>query len=92
MSDFVIHGIPGSPYVRTALLVLEEKGLSWRLAAVPMGGNRTEAYRAIHPFQKYQLSITAISGSTRRGRSSIMSIASRPSPCSRRLIRSGLRE
>jgi glutathione S-transferase len=52
MTDFVIHGIPGSPYVRTPLLALEEKGLPWRLAAVPMGGNRTPEYRAIHPFNK----------------------------------------
>ncbi|MEO7688933.1 MAG: glutathione S-transferase family protein [Sphingomonas sp.] len=50
--QFVLHGIPGSPYVRTPLLALEEKGLSWRLAAIPMGGNRTPEYRAIHPFQK----------------------------------------
>jgi glutathione S-transferase len=52
MTEFVIHGIPGSPYVRTALLALEEKGLPWRLAAIPMGGNRAAEYRAIHPFQK----------------------------------------
>jgi glutathione S-transferase len=52
VTDFVIHGIPGSPYVRTPLLALEEKGLAWRLAAVPMGGNRAPEYRAIHPFNK----------------------------------------
>lgn len=52
MSVFVIHGIPGSPYVRTPLMALEEKGLPWRLSAVPMGGNRAPGYRAIHPFQK----------------------------------------
>jgi glutathione S-transferase len=49
---FVIHGIPGSPYVRKPLLALEEKGLPWRLVAVPMGGNRAPEYRAIHPFNK----------------------------------------
>ena len=52
MTDFVIHGIPGSPYVRTPLLALEEKGLPWRLAAVPMGGNRAPEYCSIHPFNK----------------------------------------
>ena len=52
MTDFVIHGIPGSPYVRAPLLALEEKGLPWRLAAVPMGGHRAPEYRAIHPFHK----------------------------------------
>jgi glutathione S-transferase len=50
--SFVLHGIPGSPYVRTPLLALEEKGLPWRLAAISMGANRTPEYRAIHPFQK----------------------------------------
>lgn len=53
MMDFVIHGIPGSPYVRTPLLVIEEKGLSWRLAAIGMGDNRVPDYKArIHPFGK----------------------------------------
>lgn len=52
MTDFVLHGIPGSPYVRTVALTLEEKGLNWRLAAVPMGGHRAPEYRAIHPFHK----------------------------------------
>ena len=52
MTDFVLHGIPGSPYVRTVTLALEEKGLSWRLAAVQMGAHRAPDYRAIHPFHK----------------------------------------
>src|SRR3954470_7419900 len=52
IEQFVLHGIPGSPYVRTPLLALEEKGLPWRLAAIAMGANRTPEYRAIHPFHK----------------------------------------
>jgi len=53
MTDFVIHGIPGSPYVRAPLLALEEKGLPWRLDSLPMGGNRTPDYKArLHPFAK----------------------------------------
>jgi len=53
MTDFVIHGIPGSPYVRAPLLALEEKRLSWRLDPLPMGGNRTPDYKArLHPFAK----------------------------------------
>jgi glutathione S-transferase len=53
MTEFTIHGIPGSPYVRAPLLALEEKGLSWRLEALPMGGNRTREYKAsLHPFAK----------------------------------------
>ena len=49
---FTVHGIPGSPYVRSPLLALEEKGLDWRLAAIPFGGQRSEEYTARHPFQK----------------------------------------
>jgi glutathione S-transferase len=26
MSGMIVHGVPGSPYVRAALLTLEEKG------------------------------------------------------------------
>jgi glutathione S-transferase len=52
MTEFIVHGIPGSPYVRAVLLALEEKAAPWRLAALPMGGHRTEAYRALQPFQK----------------------------------------
>jgi glutathione S-transferase len=52
MTEFVIHGIPGSPYVRAPLVALEEKGAPWTLAALPFGGHKTPEYRAIHPFQK----------------------------------------
>jgi len=52
MSSFVVHGIPGSPYVRKVLLMLEEKGAAWRIAAVPMGGHREPGYRAVHPFHR----------------------------------------
>jgi glutathione S-transferase len=52
MTEFVVHGIAGSPYVRAVLLALEEKGLPWHLDAVPMGAQRDPDYRAIHPFQK----------------------------------------
>ena len=52
MSDVVVHGVPGSPYVRTVLMALEEKRQGWRLQSLAMGGNRTAAYRAIHPFEK----------------------------------------
>jgi glutathione S-transferase len=53
MTDFVLHGVPGSPYVRAPLLALEEKGLPWRLDSLAMGGNRTPDYKArLHPFAK----------------------------------------
>lgn len=52
MNEIVVHGIPGSPYVRTVLMMLEEKGLPWRLQSIGMGENRSPAYRSIHPFGK----------------------------------------
>jgi len=52
MTDFVVHGIPGSPYVRAPLLALEEKGLAWRLEPLAMGGQRTPEWRAYQPFGK----------------------------------------
>jgi glutathione S-transferase len=52
MTDFTLHGIPGSPYVRAVALALEEKAARWRFEAVPMGGHRAPEYRAIHPFHK----------------------------------------
>lgn len=52
MTDFTVHGIPGSPFVRTVLLALEEKGLPWRLAAIAIGAQREPGYAAIHPFHK----------------------------------------
>jgi glutathione S-transferase len=50
MSQMIIHGIPGSPYVRKALLVCEEKGAPYRLAPIGMGQNKTSDYLAKHPF------------------------------------------
>ncbi len=52
MSEFVVHGIPGSPYVRSPLLVLAEKGAPWRLAAVPFGGHKTPEFAERQPFGK----------------------------------------
>ncbi len=53
MSAFIIHGVPGSPYVRAALLGLEEKGARWSLA--PMkgpGAGRSPEHLARNPFGK----------------------------------------
>jgi glutathione S-transferase len=48
----VIHGIPGSPYVRKPLLVCEEKGAPYRLAAMAFGtgAHQTPQYLAKNPF------------------------------------------
>jgi glutathione S-transferase len=53
MSDpIIVHGIPGSPYVRKPLLVCEEKGAPYRLAAMAfgVGANKTPEYLARNPF------------------------------------------
>jgi glutathione S-transferase len=50
METFVVHGIPGSPYVRSALLGLEEKGLPYRLAAMGFGDTKGETHLKLHPF------------------------------------------
>ena len=50
METFVVWGVPGSPYLRSALLGLEEKGASWRLAPLGMGEAQSPAHLARHPF------------------------------------------
>ena len=49
--EIVIHGVPGSPYVRSALLGLEEKGIPYRLAPTQAGGLRgNPEHLKLHPF------------------------------------------
>src|ERR1700687_5224583 len=50
MAAITIHGVPGSPYVRSALLGLEEKGVSYRLAVMARGENKSPAHLERHPF------------------------------------------
>ena len=50
MAEFVLHGIPGSPYVRAALLGLEEKGADYRLAAIHPPQHKATEYLARQPF------------------------------------------
>jgi len=52
MSEFTVYGVPGSPYVRVALLGLEEKGADWRLVPFGMGDMRSPRHTAMHPFGK----------------------------------------
>lgn len=46
----VIHGIPGSPYVRMPMLACEEKGVPWRLQALGFGQQQAPEHLARHPF------------------------------------------
>ena len=50
MSELVIHGVAGSPYMRAAQIAAEEKGAPWRLEPLPEGGGRSEAHLRRHPF------------------------------------------
>jgi len=50
MEDFVVWGVPGSPYVRSALLGLEEKGARWRLAPLGLADSKSPAHLARMPF------------------------------------------
>ena len=46
-----VHGVPGSPFSRAALIVCREKGVEHRLAAIQPGAFRTPEYLAKrHPF------------------------------------------
>ncbi len=50
MSDFIIHGVPGSPYVRAVLATLHEKGLAFAFRALGPGGARLPDHLAKMPF------------------------------------------
>jgi glutathione S-transferase len=52
MTEFTVTGIPGSPFVRAALLVLEEKGAPYRLDALAFGAQRSPEYLRLQPFGK----------------------------------------
>ena len=46
----VIHGIPGSPYVRMPILACEEKGVPWRLEPIGFGQQVSPEHLKRHPF------------------------------------------
>ena len=50
MSEIVVHGVPGSPYVRAVLMGLREKGADHRLAAMGFGDGKSPTHLARHPF------------------------------------------
>ena len=50
MSELVIHGISGSPFVRSVQIAMEEKGAPYRLAPMQPGENKGEAHLKRHPF------------------------------------------
>jgi glutathione S-transferase len=48
--QMIVHGIPGSPYVRAALLTLEEKGADYEFAAMAPGALKQQSHLSRHPF------------------------------------------
>jgi len=50
MSDMVVYGVPGSPFMRSVLVALEEKRAPYRIEALAPGVTRTPDYRRLHPF------------------------------------------
>jgi glutathione S-transferase len=50
MSPFVVHTVPGSPFARSVMAVLEEKGATWRLAALAPMMSKQEPHISRHPF------------------------------------------
>ena len=50
MSEFIVHTIPGSPFARSVMAALEEKGAPWRLAPVAPGTMRSAEHLSRHPF------------------------------------------
>lgn len=50
MSEFIVHGHPGSPFLRSVRLALEEKGMPYRIQRMGAGEGRSEAHRKLHPF------------------------------------------
>jgi glutathione S-transferase len=49
-SGMIVHGVPGSPYVRAALLALEEKGAEYEFAAMALGALKQQPHLSRHPF------------------------------------------
>lgn len=50
MGSMIVHGVPGSPYVRAALLALEEKRAEYELAAMAPGTLKQQPHLSRHPF------------------------------------------
>ena len=50
MSDFLVYGVPGSPYVRAVLLALEEKHADWTLIPLALGEHKSAEHLTRHPF------------------------------------------
>jgi len=50
MSEVVVYGVPGSPFMRSVLIALEEKHAPYRVEPLAPGALKSEEYRRLHPF------------------------------------------
>jgi glutathione S-transferase len=50
MSDIVVYGVPGSPFVRSVQMGLEEKEVAYRLHAMGPHESKSEEHLRRHPF------------------------------------------
>jgi glutathione S-transferase len=50
MSDIVVYGVPGSPFVRAVQMGLEEKKAAYQLHVLGAYESKSEAYLERHPF------------------------------------------
>jgi glutathione S-transferase len=50
MTGITVHGIPGSPFLRTVEIVLQEKDAPYRLRAMSPADMKTPEHLALHPF------------------------------------------
>jgi len=50
MSEIVVHGVPGSPFLRAVLATLEEKGQPYHLRVMGPGEFKSPEYLKLHPF------------------------------------------
>jgi glutathione S-transferase len=50
MTEIVVYGVPGSPFLRAVQMGLEEKRAAYRLQTMGPGEAKSEAYLKKHPF------------------------------------------
>jgi glutathione S-transferase len=50
VAEFVIHGLPFSPYVRAVRMMIAEKGAEARVELPAGGGIKSAEHRQLHPF------------------------------------------
>src|ERR671925_2091663 len=50
MSDIIVYGVPGSPFVRSVQMGLEEKRAAYRMHVMGPHESKSEAHLQRHPF------------------------------------------